>query len=579
MASSPLQRMRRFWAGLPLRVRLILYFVLVSVPPVLVASFVAAQVISGAFERNVEQWIGELARFMASEAAEGLEEASRATAIVAASLSHAGAGAGDPSIEPFAELLTSVGYDFVALYTEQGEVLFSTGQIELRQPLPKEAVSSIFFGQRDGAPLLMVGAAQPVAIGTRKAFLFVGDVLDEQFFTAPHSISSLDLHLMWVAPDGQLVDLARNSRRPLAVPPEALAQLKAGAEMAAAAGGPAIALAALRDDHGRLVGIIGCRLKGATAAVERLGTVWLFLALAAIAGLLSLLVGVSLARRLSAPLRELTLAVRAVADGDYKVRVREEGGRELEELACGFNTMAMQLETLRDMESEMRQRAQLATLGEAAAVIAHEIRNPLGIIKTSAELVRRKAPMAPGEDRLMMFVLDEVNRIERLVQDLLDYARPSACVAAPLELVEEVVRPVLDFVRPEAARRGISLTSRLPEGPVPILGDADHLHQALLNLLLNAMDAAGPSGHIIVRIALDGEGVTIAVEDSGPGLPAELRDRLFEPFVTTKTNGTGLGLAKVQATVKAHKGEVSAADAPGGGALFVVRLPLRSPSE
>lgn len=567
-------RWLNWWSLLPLRLRLTLYFVMVSVPPVLVASFIAAEVISLTFERNVERWIGEIATFMANEAAEGREEAQRATAVVAAAV----ARGGTEPIEPFADLLTTVGYDFVRLYTGDGKVLFSTGDLELMEPLPLKAVSSIFFVRQGGHRAMMVGAVQPVRIGDQAGFLFIANLLDEKFFTAPQTIRSLDLHLIEVTKDGDLRDLEDLHRTPLPVPPEMLAALRAGAPLVIQRRsfgiGPAAAFAALRDDGGRLVGIIACRLNGTPATFERLGTVSLFGALAAVSGILSLLVGFSFSRRMSRPLHDLTRGVRAVAEGNYAIRVRETGGREIEALASGFNAMTEQLQTLRDRETATRHRAQLATLGQAAAVIAHEIRNPLGIIKTSAELVRRKTSMAPSEDRLMMFVLDEVQRIDRLVKELLDYARPPQCTLVPLDLVASIVRPALDFVAPELRRRNISLIARLPDHPLPIQGDKDLLHQALLNLIINAMDAAGDGGHVIVRAELEADAAVLHVEDNGPGIPEDVRATLFEPFVTTKVNGTGLGLATVRSTVEVHGGEVACADALERGAIFTIRLPL-----
>ncbi|MFG1403746.1 sensor histidine kinase [Xanthobacter sediminis] len=578
MTSAPARGFEDWWSRLPLRLRVTFYFLLVSVPPVLIATFIAAQAISAVFERNVEQWIGEIARFMADETSEGREEAQRAGAIVAAALSSAGPHGEHKSIGPFAELLASVGYDFVSLYTADGRVLFSTGEVEVTQPLPREAMSSVFFAKRDGQRSMMVGAVQEVRVGDEKAFLFVANLLDQAFFTAPHTIRALDLHLIEVSEKGRLFDLAGIGRAAIPVPESVHAALAAGAglvtEPARSGAAGAVAFAAIRDDHGRLVGIIACRLVGVPALFERLGTFWLFVALAGIAAALSFLVGISMSRRLTAPLRNLTGAVRAVADGDYRIRVREEGGRELEELACGFNAMAAQLQKLREMEAALRHRSQLAALGQAAAVIAHEIRNPLGIIKTSAELVRRKTAMAPAEDRLMGFVLDEVVRIDRLVEELLNFARPAQCSAVPVDLVNETVRPALGFVETEALRRGISLAVRLPDTPVTILGDADQLHQALLNLILNAMEAAGRDGHVIVRVREEEGHVAVEVEDNGPGVPQEVRGTLFDPFVTTRVNGTGLGLATVRSIVEAHQGEVTYADAPEGGAVFTLRFPL-----
>lgn len=573
------------WARLPLRLRLTLSFLAVSVPPVLIASFLAAQVISAAFEHNVEQWISEIALFMANEASEGQEEAQHATAIVAAALSRAGHDSVPAQpLEPFADLLTSVGYDFVRFYDAKGSVLFSRGDIELQQPLPLEPLASIFFIRAGGKPAMMVGAVQPVRLDGEDRFLFVANLLDEKFFNAPQTIRSLDVHLFEVVDNGTaLADATIGRSDKLHVPAAIFARLRNGADSAIRPhlmdNGTATAYAALRDDRGRLVAIIACRLNGTTAAFERLGSWWLFIGLAAVSGLLSLLVGISISRRMSEPLRDLTSGVRAVARGDYGARVPEEGGREIEELAAGFNAMTQQLESLRQMEAVMRQRAQLATLGEASAVIAHEIRNPLGIIKTASELVRRKSKLAPSEDRLVGFVLDEVNRIERLVQELLDYGGPAPCTRAPLDLMTDVVQPALDFSAPELKRRGLTLEFQPSPVPVMILGDRDQLHQVLLNLLINAMDAAGAKGHIVVRVLRGVATARVDVEDNGTGIAPDMLDRLFEPFVTSKAKGTGLGLAKVRATLEAHEGTIECRNAVDRGAIFTIRLPLLLQSE
>ncbi len=575
-----LSRPDRYWSRLPLRLRLTLSFLTVSVPPVLIASFIAAQVISTAFEHNVEQWISEIAQFMANEAQEGQEEAQHATSIVAAALSRTTPEPGTTTpLEPFADLLTSVGYDFVRFYEADGTVLFKRGELDIQQPLPVTPLASIFFIRQDGKPAMMVGAVQEVRVGGQNRFLFVANLLDEKFFNAPQTIRSLDVHLFEVLDNGEaLADETVGRGPPMHIPAAVFAKLRGGAASATVphlvGNGTAIAYAALRDDHGRLAGIIACRLTGATAAFERLGSWWLFIALASVAGLLSLLVGMSISRRMTEPLRNLTGGVRAVASGDYSARVPEEGGREIEELAVGFNAMTAQLESLREMEAVMRHRAQLATLGEASAVIAHEIRNPLGIIKTASELVRRKSPLAPSEDRLVGFVLDEVNRIERLVQELLDYGRPIPCERASVDLVSEVVQPVLGFAAPELKRQGVTLEVQMPNTPVPILGDRDRLYQAVLNLLLNAMEAVRTGGHIMVRVVRGATTVRVEIEDNGTGISPDVMDRLFEPFVTSKVKGTGLGLAKVRATLEAHDGTVECRNAKEHGAIFTIRLPL-----
>ena len=211
------------------------------------------------------------------------------------------------------------------------------------------------------------------------------------------------------------------------------------------------AFAGLYGPKGDLLGIIVCRLSGAGAAFEKVGQWGFFAGLAMIAGTLALVVAVFISSRITQPVRALTDGVRLVAGGDYGARVQEDGSRELAELGNGFNAMAEQLERLRNMEAEMRQRKQLAAFGEAAAVIAHEIRNPLGIIKTSSQVVRMKSRLAPAEDRMIGFVLEEVRRIDNLIQDILDYVRPRELQHEPFDL-RDVVSNVAEATRPCSRR-------------------------------------------------------------------------------------------------------------------------------
>jgi signal transduction histidine kinase len=226
------------------------------------------------------------------------------------------------------------------------------------------------------------------------------------------------------------------------------------------------------------------------------------------------------------------------------------------------------------MESEMRRRAQFAALGEAAAVIAHEIRNPLGIIKTSSEIVRMKSALRPSESRLIGFVLEEVARIDRLVQDILDYVRPTETKKNAIDVLRDVVARAVELVQPELQRHGISCAVADGGGTAPVFGDADQLHQAVLNLILNAIAAMPNGGRLTVDFAREDGFIDINIEDEGTGVDPRLGDRIFDPFVTTKTKGTGLGLAKTRDIVVEHAGNLFYKTKPGGGTIFTIRLPL-----
>jgi two-component system sensor histidine kinase HydH len=220
----------------------------------------------------------------------------------------------------------------------------------------------------------------------------------------------------------------------------------------------------------------------------------------------------------------------------------------------------------RELEGELRRSEQLAAVGRLAAGIAHEIKNPLGIILSSVDVLanpdRPREQRAEAEELLRL----EVGRLSAIVSDFLSYARPPAPRLRERNLGRIVDRTASFWQRdPDRSELRVEIAPDLPSRPV----DADQVHQALLNLLLNAAEAAGPSGHVAVRVrAAEDDRVEVLVEDDGPGLTPETRARAFEPFFTTRPRGSGLGLAIVRQVVSAHGGTVEARDRPGGGTVF-----------
>jgi signal transduction histidine kinase/DNA-binding response OmpR family regulator len=230
------------------------------------------------------------------------------------------------------------------------------------------------------------------------------------------------------------------------------------------------------------------------------------------------------------------------------------------------------------LEAEVRRTDRLRVLGQLSAGVAHEIRNPLTGIATSAEVLANR--LAGGEDKLkyVRAILEETSRLDEIVRNLLSFARPAKPqmrVCAPGEISERVVSLLSD----QAAKKGIALRMRDElEGSV-CMADSNQLSQVLLNLVLNSIDACdgGNTVEIFLTSEPDAEGrtqgsVRIDVVDDGPGVSLEIRERLFEPFVTTKTQGTGLGLAISQQIVEEHHGEIRC-EFLDKGTRFTIRLP------
>jgi signal transduction histidine kinase len=242
-------------------------------------------------------------------------------------------------------------------------------------------------------------------------------------------------------------------------------------------------------------------------------------------------------------------------------------------LARRFVDNARELATA---QAELIQRERLAALGEMSAVVAHEVRNPVAVIFNAAASMRRN----PDErDTLLAIVEEEAGRLRQMVTDLLDFARP-ASVRLVHEPLSPIIESALDALRQGSATTAVDVEVSVDEDVPALQCDVRLLRQAIVNLVSNALQAPGRKGPVRVAVGLSGRSaVRLTVTDDGAGVPADIADRIFHPFFTTRATGTGLGLAVVQRIARAHGGVLSHHPAPGGGATFAMELPLEHPSE
>lgn len=258
-------------------------------------------------------------------------------------------------------------------------------------------------------------------------------------------------------------------------------------------------------------------------------------------------------------------------------RFSVENRRQTEELA----------ETNRRLQqarADAQRSERLAALGQLSAGLAHEIRNPLGVIKGSAEMLNQKLQDAnPLAGELAGYISSEVNRLSVLVSRFLDFARPLRMDARPQSIVgllERALKSVADRWKGGPVKVETDFARDLPMVEV----DEDLWEQALVNLVQNAYEAMGEQGGTfraeVARASANGHGgVELRLKDSGPGVPAELREQIFNPFVTTKKSGVGLGLSIVSKIVDEHHGTIRLENAPGAGACFVIYLPAAETAE
>jgi signal transduction histidine kinase len=301
-------------------------------------------------------------------------------------------------------------------------------------------------------------------------------------------------------------------------------------------------------------------------------SLWLsaFLALVVIA------LALGMAGTIVAPVRRLVSATRRLATGDLTARVQIREPNEIGELGTAFNDMAAELAQTSARVHELHDReieraGQLATVGELAAGVAHEIKNPLVGISGGLDLVMRHTQ----DDSKLRPIVDEidrqVSRIDVAVKDLLQFARPATPNFAPAD-VNEIVERALTLVRPTADTAGVRIaveTGRLPR----VLADEEMIRQSLVNLIMNSVQATEAGGRVRVITKPREDGVEIRISDTGTGIPPDQLSQIFRPFFTTKHQGTGLGLSITQSVIERHHGTLSVKSDVGKGTTFTLMLP------
>jgi signal transduction histidine kinase len=301
----------------------------------------------------------------------------------------------------------------------------------------------------------------------------------------------------------------------------------------------------------------------------RIRTIYLGIAAIALA-LLTSIWGVITLR----PLRRLRDAARRVAAGDYASRIDVRGPSEVADLARELNSMAA---AVQERERELVRSERLAAVGKMAAQITHEVRNPLSSIGLNTELLEEELLAVPNADEaraLCRAITFEVDRLTAITEEYLAFGRLPKSKLAP-ESVNPMVTALVTFVREDLAAKKVELACELAPGDPVAMVDAAQLRQCLVNLVRNASEAVASNhgGKVTLRTRQVGVRVEISVEDDGVGIPADVLPRLFDPFFSTKDQGSGLGLALTQQIVKDHGGDLTVASTVGKGTTFTVSVP------
>ena len=247
---------------------------------------------------------------------------------------------------------------------------------------------------------------------------------------------------------------------------------------------------------------------------------------------------------------------------------------------CCYATQIL-LDRQRKATEEAREyalrREQLRVTGQLAAEIAHQLKNPLGIINNAAFNLQRNVKEGKATiTQQIRIIREEVERSDRIITDMMGYARMSEGVLEKMDPIEELDRAI-DLVFPPAAHFDVVIHRDYAPVVPPLVMQRNHLSEILINLLQNSREALNCSGHVYVSAKCsENYSVLITISDNGPGVPSELRDKIFEPYFTTKDKGTGLGLAIVKHNVEIYGGTITVEANPGNGARFIVDLPAKS---
>jgi signal transduction histidine kinase len=296
--------------------------------------------------------------------------------------------------------------------------------------------------------------------------------------------------------------------------------------------------------------------------------------------LLLILIAYFFLKQFTSSVDALLDATRKIQQGNLLYRVNEELPDEFQVLSTAFNDMAS---SLKDQCLRMQQTERLAVVGELAAGLAHEVKNPLAGIKVSIEVLANELTLEQEDREVFLRIINEIYRIETLLKSLLSYARPLEPETAPLDLHQLLDATIKSagyaLINPANTAKMVKeieiVRDFSPELP-PVIADRGQIQQVFLNLMLNAIDAIPAKGTITISTKNESNhSVQICITDTGKGMSPENMNKIFNPFFTTKPKGTGLGLAICKRLIELHNGTIHASSRPGEGTTFYITIPVK----
>lgn len=558
--------------------KLVLAFWLVTVIPTMIAAELAATTLSQIFDSNVRIWLQESTKIVKDEIGDILHDNARVAQLFLRYTKPPSSRQAEKHDKLTADIAAATDIDVVALIrSSDHKIVFTTAADDIVKQINLASNAVLQTVEVGGVTTGVVVSTFETSEDGVDYQLLVATYLDSSFLTSVADVHSLDLRLYLANPTefSEIFSTQRFVDHPTRIPSSIESALRSTKQPSEQFTNNYSGLYwPIFNDAGELQGVIFSGLLRHTSLVGLVNQSNLFVLIFLLSSALSLGAGMLVSQRLTRPLRDLSEGVSAVISGNYQHRVAVSGGDELAQLSSTFNHMTERLGELHHLEAQLRRRDRLHALGEVAMGLAHEIRNPLGIIKTATQLLHRRADLPETDKRHLEYVISEVSRINDLITEFLDFAKPSA----PLRTVQAarpVVEEILGFCGPELATHNIDAQIDDAAPGATIYADAKQLKQACLNLILNAIDAMPGGGRLTLGIHSVGGNTVISIGDTGEGIAPDMIERIFTPFVTTKASGTGLGLAKVFSIMESHDGSIECVSETDAGATFSLYIPAQ----
>jgi len=559
--------------------KVLLVIVVIVLVPMLVTGTLSAAWIAGRFEDFIELWVREAAQ-LERETLADLHKNARLFADVLDQVTRGkpelrpGHSPVPPELEPLAREL---GISLVQVYNPADELIYSTDNARLLTAWAQGQDTAVVRVEQGGKSRLAAITILRFPPQAQQHYrLVLGSLFDKSLLERLGRVSGLKTRLFYPR-DGDFAKAFADEDRPLKLrlPPSGYAELEARRDYfsAEAEGGRYFGLySPVVDASGRVEAVLFSGLD------RRSGAGWitdqgvLTLSIVLLGSLLAGVAGLLLGRIVIRPVESLHQAVQRVAAQDFRATIPVRSSDELGELARAFNAMATSLRHARDEQRREFQRDKLTALGELSLAMAHEIRNPIGVITTGLRLLETNQDPARVA-QLRGMIREESQRIDHLLKDFQQLARhraPELVAMDPSEPLEQALQMLL------AGREGVRVQRHYRHGEQRVSGDPQLLRQLWMNLIRNALEAVGSEGGTLeVGSIQDGDCLVLYLQDSGPGIALEQMPRLFEPFFTTKPQGSGLGLTIASTLAEANGASLELVPPEPGRAARGARFALR----